>query len=96
MCVCDLHEVVLPIGLTDSEINQEFRGAMAWRSHRLPSHSFPGLFSPLSAIRQLLAAVGGNYECKISQNGLCCQNAMQGVGDKHRVLSPGAGPTQKK
>lgn len=42
----------------------------------------PGLFTPLSVIKQLSAAVGGNYECKISQNALCLQNPVQGVGDK--------------
>lgn len=43
VCVCvpgDLHEAFLSIGFTDSDINQEFRGAMAWQSHRLPSHSW--------------------------------------------------------
>ena len=66
---------------------------MPWPGDLTGFPVIPGLFSPLSAIKQLLAAVGGDYECKISQNGLCCQSAVQEVGDKHRVSSPGAGPT---
>ena len=69
-CMCMCMEAMCMFWCLLAQISkQEFRGA--WWSHRLPNHSFPALFSPLSAVEQLLAAVGGSYECEISQHGLC-------------------------